>query len=190
MWKAFSAMATKKARLGRLALPVWTVAVALVLVVTAAGQAVGPVLSGSIQGGGTVVTSQALILKTGSPGITVDSADQWVVTVNEEGTAFTVAMETVVGRKQTLKLVMVNLSGKDANGVLEMNVPAGIIFDGKGVDDVPALAQYNRTSFLFRMRDNKTAPNDVADIQIDIEAKPESSPGFYALTGRITQVAN
>lgn len=183
-------VAQRRLQLGRLGFPVGAIALATVVAGTFSAQAVGPVLSGNVQGFGGLVASQALVIKTGSPNNLVDGADQAVVAVNEDGTDFTVAMETFIGRKQTLKLVMVNLSGKDANGIVELNVPAGVAVDVLGADDVLALAQSSRNNYLFKMRANGNAANDNADIKVDLMPKADSAPGFYSITGRIFQVAN
>ncbi|MBI2916924.1 MAG: hypothetical protein HYY01_02935 [Chloroflexi bacterium] len=180
----------RRLRLGGIGFPVWAIGLATVLAGAFSAQAVGPVLSGNIQGFGGLVASQALVIKTGSPSNLVDGADQSVVAVNEEGTDFTVAIETVIGREQTLKLVLVNLSGKEVNGVLELNSPSGVSVDAEGADDVLALAQSSRNTYLFRMRANGSSPNDIPDIKVELKAKAEASPGFYAITGRVLQVAN
>ncbi|MBI2917532.1 MAG: hypothetical protein HYY01_06005 [Chloroflexi bacterium] len=184
----------KKVHLGRMALPVWAIALTLVMVAAVAGQAVGPVLSGSVQGSAGLVVSQTLLLKPGSAGNTVVSVDgaavdDAAVTVNDEGTAFTAAIETQVGQPQALQLVLANGSGKVVNGILELNVPAGIDVDAEGVDDASTnFAQLNRTTYLFSLAIG--ASNDTADVKVTVESKDDAAPGFYTITGRIIQVAN
>ncbi|MBI2916366.1 MAG: hypothetical protein HYY01_00070 [Chloroflexi bacterium] len=184
-------MLRRKLHFGRTYLPAWVLMVGAMTVLAVAGQAVGPVLSGSVQGSAGAVVSQALIVKPGSSGNTVTGADDYVITTNDEGTSFTVAMETKVGKSQKVYLVLENKSGKPANGIVEINAPAGIEVDVDevGSSDVTALAQLSRNTYLFTMGAYAVA-NDLPDLAIEIEAKDDASPGYYSITARIIQVAN
>ncbi|MDP6514744.1 MAG: hypothetical protein QF878_16340, partial [SAR202 cluster bacterium] len=66
----------KKLSLGRFGVPVWIMGLATLLVVAAAGQAVGPVLSGAIQGSAGLVIEQAVTLDTDvASGSAIDFGD-------------------------------------------------------------------------------------------------------------------
>ncbi|MBI2916538.1 MAG: hypothetical protein HYY01_00965 [Chloroflexi bacterium] len=169
----------RKVHLGKVALPVWTLGLAVMLVAAVAGQAVGPVLSGSIQGRAGVVVSQTIVL-SGPP--TISGASDAVGTMNDEGTAFTVAIETHVGQQQVVTLPLANASGKTANGILELNVPAAIdveVNSAGGVDE----AQFSRNTWLF------TVTTSGGNLLVTIESKDDAAPGFYSISGRIVQVS-
>ncbi|MBI2918486.1 MAG: hypothetical protein HYY01_10905 [Chloroflexi bacterium] len=177
----------KKVRLGRTRFPVWTIALGLTLVAAVAGQAVGPVLSGSVQGSAGLVVSQTIVLA--SAPIPDGNEDDFASTMNDEGTAFTFALETKVGQNQTVTLELDNLSGAEANGILEISAPAGIDVDAdEGAGPMVGLARLNRNSFLFSIND--TSAGTPGEIVLEIEAKDDAAPGFYTITGRIIQVAN
>ena len=196
----------RKVRLGRLAMPLWAMALAVLVVAGAAGQAVGPVLAGSVQGNIALTAQQALRLNPNSDGNVVTGADQFVITTNDEGTAFTAAIETKVGQNQILKLDLdntpINQSGQvdgvgdgKINGILELSVPAGIDVAVRGASYIAAcgtgkcLSQLSKNSWLFRLKTGgiqETQP----DILITIEPKDDAAPGFYTIGGRIIQVSN
>ncbi len=191
-------MLGRKLHLGWFAVPMWTVGLAGLLVAAAAGQAVGPVLSGSVQGSAGLVVSQTVVLDSTTTGDTVTGADDFAITYNDEGTAFTVAIETQVGQSQMIKLVLENKSGKTANAILELNAPCCIDVDADddsddvnttADDDVTAMAQLNRNTYLLTLQAND-GTDDTPDLFITVESKDDAAPGFYTITGRIIQVAN
>ncbi len=177
----------KKLHLGRLGVPMWTIGLAGVMVAAVAGQAVGPVLSGSVQGSAGLVVSQTVVLSAAPA--TAYTNDDFAATMNDEGTAFTVAIETQVGQESGFKLTLANNSGKLANAILELSVPAGVdveVADTQvaGTDDLSE-AQLNRNTWLLTV----AASNDDT-LDIKVESKDDAAPGFYTITGRIIQVAN
>ena len=106
---------------GKFALPLWTVGLAAMAIAAVAGQAVGPVLSGSVSGSVGVVVEQTLRLDVDSSSIIEDDdddADDFAATVNDEGTGFTVAVETDIGQIQTVNFELMNDSDQDVNGIL------------------------------------------------------------------------
>ncbi len=175
----------KKVHLGRMGLPVWTIGLGLTLVAAVAGQAVGPVLSGSVQGSAGLVVSQTIVLA--SAPVADGNEDDFASTMNDEGTAFTFALETQVGQNQTVTLELDNHSGAEANGILELSVPAGIDVHAEDGANMVGLAQLNRNTYLFSLDDTTAAPGEIT---LEIEAKDDAAPGFYTITGRIIQVAN
>lgn len=184
-----------KLRFGRLSLPVWVLTV-LALTGAGAGQAVGPVLSGDVTGTGQATIEQTVVLHAEDPDvINVVDADDWVATVNDEGTNFTLALETQVGQFQTVYLDLINRSAIKANAVLELNVPAGIDVEpddngnsGRAVD----MAQMSASTWLFTLdpTDDTSDQGTVLDqdIVIVVEPKDDLKPGFYTISGRIVQI--
>lgn len=179
----YSELSRKTTTLVGLGAPVW--AVAGLTVAAMAGQAVGPVLSGAISGSSAVVVVQTLLVNPTSSNNTVSG--DGVVTVNDEGTSLTAAVGTLVGEGKTIRLVLDNQSSKIVNGIVELHVPMGLDVEVNGYDDVSALAQLNRNSYLFKVG---TANGPAADIAIEVESKDDAAPGFYIFTGRIVQVSH
>ncbi len=188
----------KKFHLGRFGVPMWTIGLAGVMVAAVAGQAVGPVLSGSVQGSAGLVVSQTVVLAKApenSPDATISSVaytaatqDDFAATMNDEGTAFTVALETQVGQLAIVSLTLLNGSGKNANFILELNAPAGIDVDADGMDNASNMSQLNKNTWLGVLVPVTSDANP--DVKILVEPKDDASPGFYTITGRIIQVAN
>ena len=178
----------KRIGLGRLGLPVWVVGLAVLLVGAAAGQAVGPVLSGGVQGSAGLTVEQAVVLSTTATAVL--NANDSVVTVNDEGTGFTAAIEIHVGDSPVLKLDVDNLSDAQANAILELNVPAGVDVEVEESADAGLReAQLTRNTWLMQVPVGETG--DATDtIDVTISPKDDMKPGFYTITGRIIQVAN
>lgn len=181
----------RKFRLGRMSIPVWLVGLAVLLVAAAAGQAVGPVLSGGVQGSAGLTIEQSVVLSSDPGDHSVKYAaghgDDAIVTVNDEGTAFTAAIELHVGDTVELMLDVDNVSDALANAILELNVPAGIDVEveedggSSGIEE----AQLTRTSWLSKIDTGATGT-----LNITISPKDGLLPGFYTITGRLVQVAN
>jgi hypothetical protein len=122
---------SKEARLGRLSIPVWTSVLALAVTGLAAGQAVGPVLVGSVTSTVGLTVEQAITLDTegglgSNPNLDEGAPTDFVNTFNDEGTEFTAALELHVGKNAQLEFNLVNASDADGAEILELDVPAGI----------------------------------------------------------------
>lgn len=176
----------KKIGFGRFSMPIWFAGLTAIIIAAAAGQAVGPVLAGGIQGSAGLVVEQSLVLDDDSSthSVTIHGTDDAIVTVNGDGTAFTAAIEMHIGDEAVLALKLNNNSDSDGNAILELNVPRGIAIE---VDSTGALdeARFSRNSWLMRVDGESTG-----DILITIESKDDLKPGFYTISGRIVQVAN
>lgn len=110
-------------RSGRFKVPLWALALAALVVMGVAGQAVGPVLIGAIRGSTGVVLGQTVLLSSAPR---VHGADDSLGTLNDEGSGFSMAVKTQVGQTQRAELAFANNSGKEANATLHLSVPAGI----------------------------------------------------------------
>lgn len=151
----------RKVGRGRFMLPVWTLAIAVAIIAAAAGQAVGPVLAGSLTGTVSVVVEQSITLDTDypigdNPTVSTSGTADSVATRNDEGTHFTLAAELHQGEEVTLDLFLQNDSGEDSASILELNVPAGLDIEITEVEDgttvgVSAIkeAQMSRTQWLL-----------------------------------------
>ena len=185
-----------KFKIGRMSIPVWLKGLTVLIVAAAAGQAVGPVLIGEIQGFAGLTIEQSVVLSstsvdhgvfdsTGGGGSPHDDA---IVTVNDEGTAFTAAIELHVGDTEYLVLDLDNVSDVQANTIMELNVPAGIDVEVDDLDGDISEAQLNRKSWLMKL--DTASLRSSRDLEVAISQKDDLRPGFYTITGRIVQVAN
>ena len=164
-----------------MALPLWTVGIAAIAIAAVAGQAVGPVLAGSVSGSVNLVVEQTVRL--GDPGsITSAGHDDFASTVNDEGTGFTVALETDVGQNQIVTFTLYNDSGQTANSMLQLNVPAGIDVELDSDGGVTE-AQMNVNTWLL------TIPAGGGTMALEIESKDDARPGFYTITGQLVQIS-
>ncbi len=179
---------TRKISLGRFGLPVWSVAVAGLMVAAAAGQAVGPVLSGSVTGSVGMVVEQAITLDPdlGLGSNPVATGDDSATTRNDEGTEFTAAIELNVGETETVTIYVQNDSGANASALLELNVPKGIDVELNQAGDVSESQLSRNTWLLVVPSTSGTGEND--GVVITIEPKDGAAPGFYTITGRIVQI--
>jgi uncharacterized membrane protein len=131
------------------------------------------------------VVEQSLVLDDDPSAHSVDShGDDAIVTVNDEGTAFTAAIEMHVGDEVVLNLNLNNNSDSDGNAILELNVPRGLDVEVDSSGDLDE-TQLTRNSWVMTV-----AGESDGDIEITIEAKDDLKPGFYTITGRIVQVSN
>ena len=100
----------------------WAIIVGLLAVIGAAGQAVRPVLAGAIQGSATLVVEQTVLVSSFSDS---SDANDYADAVNDDGTCFTIAIETQAGRKiDDTDITLGNGSGETANAVLRLDWPA------------------------------------------------------------------
>ena len=93
----FRRIISKKLRITRVSLPAWVLGVALLVVAAAAGQAVGPVLSGGIQGSACLVIEQSVVLGPSGFSLGGGSDNDGIFTTNDERTGFKAALKPHVG---------------------------------------------------------------------------------------------
>jgi hypothetical protein len=194
MKNVFRRVGGGKLRLGKFALPVWTIALGAIVMALAAGQAVGPVLSGSIQGSTAVTAQQAIVLSstlgdsvatsTVSHTTATTEADNGLVSVNDEGTNFTAVFEMHVGDTgEQLRLAIRNESNDNASAILTLTIPAGI--------DVKVDPETGTTLKEARMSANtwllQVNTGNTEYLKITIEPKDDVQPGLFTVTGRIVQ---
>ncbi len=177
--KAFS----KKLHFGRIVLPLWALALAGIAVVGAAGQAVGPMLSGSVAGSAGFTVEQVIALDTTSSIAIGGHGDDDLGVMNDEGTSFTAAIELQVGDIVTMTIPVVNVSDADANAVLEILPPPGVDVEvGDTSFNLDELKMAAHTWLLFVDKDNSD------DLVITISPKDDLKPGVYTISGRIVQI--
>lgn len=184
----------RKVRLGRLGLPLWSLGIAAIVLTAAAGQAVGPVLSGSVTGTAGMTVEQSVLLATSenSPvGTTIanlTSNGDGAITWNDEGTSFTAAIELHVGDTPQIRLDLRNHSDADANAMLELRVPDGIDVEVEELVGSPGNieeAQMSPNTWLLKVKEG-VDHNDL--LTIDVSPKDSLQPGFYSLAGRVVQI--
>ena len=199
--------ASRRIRIGRVGIPVWTTIVAFAAMGLAAGQAVGPVLNGAVTGSAGLTVEQAIVLDTDMPlgaNPATSDADDAVTTRNDEGTKFTIAMELNVDQNVLTCLYLQNDSDADASAVLELNVQYGIDVEVEEFsetdstaevcdrsmddDDLTSEGQLNIGTWLMSV-DAETGLNENDGVVITIEPKDDLQPGFYTIAGRIVQTS-
>lgn len=189
----------RKMRVGRFGFPVWTVGLAAMAMAAVAGQAVGPVLTGSITGSANLTVAQTVVLAAApadmgaitdtydGTSVTSVASDDYAAVMNDEGTEFTIAMETQVGQTTGFTIALNNLSGKDANFIMELKGPHGIdIAADEASDDVSPLARLSATSWLGVMLAG--GADTTEDIHVVVESKDDVAPGYFVIHGRLIQV--
>lgn len=174
----------RKVRLGRMAVPIWAIALTVLIVGAVAGQAIGPVLTGSVGGTASVTASQAITLDPGNPPA-VDGATRALAVVSTDGTACTVAIETHVGQIQTLTLGLINNSTGAASAILQYSAPAGILADVSVDAMSDGIARLSSNSFLFKVDGGGTVA-----IPLTVAASSDAAPGVYNIGLSIIQVGH
>jgi hypothetical protein len=121
----------------------------------AAGQAVGPVLAGSVTGSAGLTVEQAITLDTSgllgsNPLVNSDTGmPENVTTRNDDGIEFTINVEFSVGKQLEVSFNLMNSSDADAAMVLLLNVPTGIDAEFDEDDSTGDGGQLSRNSYLL-----------------------------------------
>lgn len=168
-------------------LPAWAIVVALI--VASAGAATGVVLTGSVTGVVTLTASQSLLVLQNA-GTNITGADAWLITIEDDETAFQAAAEINTGDDYTINLALANESDDELTGELTLIGPDGITLnadaDGAG-DMINDVVRTGPFTWKFRLA---AGTNVSTDLIIDVALADDMPPGFYALDGSIKQVAN
>ena len=179
----------KKIWLGRVGLPLWALALAGMAIVAAAGQAVGPVLSGSVTGSAGLTTEQAIALTEGGTFL-IDSLDtgldEGLGVISDDGTSFTAAIELHVGDTVVMHLPVKNVSDARGHAILELLPPAGVdveVEDSNNASTDLQEAQMSRNAWLLSVINANAETLDIT-----ISPKDDLKPGFYTISGRIVQI--
>lgn len=142
----------------------------------------------SVNGGASVVVSQAITLDTDyvmgeNPSAL---ADKWVSTRNPEGTAFTAALELKQGELGKIRIFLENHSGADAAAVLELRPPPGFDVEVSDKGRVTE-AQMTQSTWLLLVPATVGAGTDRGDdgVVICIQPRGDIKPGFYAIAGTL-----
>jgi hypothetical protein len=197
----------RKVRIGRVGISVRTTIAAFAAMGRTSGEAVRPVLNGSVTGSTGLTVAQAIILGADMPLNTnpaTFNADDAVTTRSDEDTKFTIATEFNVGENVLTWLYLQNDSDADASAILELNVPYGIdveveefpesddtleVCDRPMADDgLVSDGQLNIDTSLVSP-DMETGLNENDGVAITIEPKDDLNPGFYTIAGRIVQTS-
>ena len=172
--------------IGRIGLPLWTLALAA-LVLAVAGQALGPVLSGMVTGSAGVVVERSIRIDRDFSDVYSNfGADDATLTVSDEGDSFTAALEMHVGALDNLLILVIeNTSGATVNAELTLNLPAGLMadIDSFGIDVIEAKLDNN--TWLLTL----TEDSEDEDLDITLVMKDDAAPGFYTVTGMLRQTS-
>ena len=157
------------------------------LIVATAGAATGAVLAGSVDGVVTAAASQAMVVQDGA-GTAITGADEGLVFVEDDETAFHAAAELNTGDDFDVALSVANLSDDELTGELTLIAPDGITMDvAKAADAITDdIIQTGPFTWKFKLPAND-APADT-DMTITIALADDMPPGFYEIDGTLTQV--
>ena len=170
------------------AFPAWVIIIALII--ASAGAATGVVLSGSVTGGITLTASQSLLVLQNS-GTKITGADAWLITVEDDETAFQAAAEINTGDKYKIKLSLGNESDAELSGELTLIGPDGITLNADAAGSGDMIDDVVRTGpFTWKFRLDSVGANTTSDLIIEVALADDMPPGFYALDGSLKQVAN
>ncbi len=176
-----------KIRMGRLGLPIWALALTIVAMVAAAGQAVGPVLSGQINGTAGLVVGQSIVLATeGTTAHDITGEEDGVIVVSDDGTGFTAAVEAFRGQTVSIKLDLHNKGDQDSAALITIIAPRGVDIDADEVTGEPdgvEVAKMSRNTWLMTVPAGEDEGD--ADVQIDLTGEP----GFFTIQASIVQIA-
>ncbi len=180
--------------LGRLRLPAWMVgaalpvgllAIGMAVTLASSGQAVGPVLSGSITGSAGVTAQQALVISACD--ITSHGgADDALCDVAAQGVSFTAAIEIHRHDKAVIALGINNTSQADVNATIELSVPTGFDVEMEDSDNASTKlreAQMARSTWLLFVGTANTEK-----LNITLRPRPDLVPGFYTISARIAEI--
>jgi hypothetical protein len=135
---------------------------------------------GGINGSAGLTITQSLTLRMG----TVTGGDG-LVTTNDDGTRFTIAVESQVGSTFTISMALCNKSNNPLVGQLDLH-PALNISVSKA-DDISGIGRVGQTSWKFNM--DSACDDFTPDLIITISIPGDMAPGFGSITGTIRQVA-
>ena len=200
----------RKVRLGRFGLPIWAIGVAVMVIGVAAGQVVGPVLTGRTTGTISLTVEQAVTLDPdkalgSNPSVqflvgTGDSATSYT----DDGTGFTVAIELVVGQRVNVTVLLQNNTGLGgslspgfgdaASVIMELDIPIGIDVEVEETGEGMSEAQLGLNQWLVVLPatagSGPTGTGDSDDgVVITIRPRDDLKPGFYEIYGRFIQTS-
>jgi len=159
---------------------------AFAIILSTAGAAVGVVLAGRVTGTVGATVGQALVIRQVA-GTSVSGADRALVTVEDNGTAFTASAEVNTGDQFNVNLALANLSGAELVGELTLVAPEGITLDVvEGGDVIPNAVRTGPFNWKFRMN---PSDNPSTDLVVTVALADDMPPGFYSIDGTMKQVA-
>ena len=199
----------RKVGIGRFALPIWSIGLAVAVIGAVAGQVVGPILTGSTSGTITLVVEQAVTLDPdyglgANPAVTfvVGTGDS-ATTRDDLSTGFSAAIEMKQGQRVELTLFMQNNTsngsadaGSDASAMLELHHDASKIDieveerTGSGGIQVQE-AQMSPNTWLLVVPADAGSGSAEGDTGFTMTIRPHDDimPGYYEFTGRIIQTS-
>lgn len=126
-----------------------------------------------------IIVKQSLLMKNvvASSGLGI---------VSDDGTRFTVAVETTIGSTFAIRMIMENASNSPLSGRLQLVSAPGTI-DVTFGDGVTGLQRLGEDLWIFTMKPDHS--NALPDISIEIKTQGDGTPGFRELTGCLWQTA-
>ncbi len=198
------------------AIPVWMIA--MLLIASGAGAAVGTILQGNVVGEMPVTVSQALLVGTpvevGDGTITSSDVDNmpqsvewadgnsngtWEATapdrsigaVRDDRTAFQFAAEIDTGDVYGFTIPLKNASDEDLVGILTLDFPACFtveVMDAYG-DNIGPISRLSLNSWKFDLADAAEYVTADDSLFVVVAADDTCAPGYYNITGQLEQIS-
>lgn len=205
---------TKKVKiLGRRAIPLWLLVFALVA--AGAGAAAGTVLAGQVPGDVNVAVSQALLTEKPqwlsadnitSKSLTTATATQQVFhhqgmialpkrsfgAAKDDNTAFQAAAELATGDWAAFDLPLKNASNNNLNGLVTLNVPAGLeveVFAASGAVNISQVVRVGLNTWKFNLLPTTSDYSSASYLTVVVSTDDDMAPGYYTIDGSIQQIA-
>ena len=178
---------TQGLRVGGRRVPLWALALGFVFTGLAAGQAVGPVMQAasgvaSLTVGRAVVFDARYDIEDTSLSQGLTPFDAFVAALNDEATAFTVALETHVGQVGEFNVPLENRTDQAVVLMLDLDVPPQVSVELDSDLDVRETKASAHTWLL------EVGPNE-GNVYVTVEYRDRARPGFIEITGRLVTVA-
>ncbi len=141
---------------------------------------IGGGFNGGVGGTAGITVSQALRLSS----VTVAGVHGLGI-VNDEGTRFTVAIETTVGSVFEVRLALRNESDSDLIG--ELRLDPRLVVSVSGDDGINGIGRLAVDGWKFSMAGDHD--NAVPDVIIRVRVPSDVGPGFDGFDGSLSQVA-
>lgn len=135
-----------------------------------------------VSGTGSIVVASSLTMRLAS----VAGANGLGV-VSDDGTRFTLAVETNAGSTFEVRLALKNASGQPLVGQLDLALPAGVQVSATKADAVTGIGQVGVGSWKFTMA--AAGNNLTPDIILSFRVAPDAPPGFGTMSGTLRQTA-
>ena len=187
-------MASSNQLLRGMRAPFWIAAAAIFVIVGAgAGTLLG---NGGVSGTVPTLVEQGIIAT--EPTVAAEGGgfanDQSFVSVNDDGSSITAAVEVTTGDKFKIQVPLQNQSNSNMVVKMSMDIPEGLTVDvdsdGSDDSDSTGIGNLTRIGLMEWTFDLATSTTASDQMEIQIAHADDSPPGFFKVSATLKQVAN